>query len=605
MRRRPLFWQVFPAYVFLTAALLLVLLWEGRARLRDFYIEQTASDLTAASALFAEAAREPLEAGRHDAVDVLAKRLARTAGLRITVVLPDGAVAAESEEDPSFLDNHRTRREIAMALDTGKPAHDVRHSDTLQTDFLYAALPLLKDGKPWMVVRLSKPATAVHEALHLFEQRVLYGALAAVAAVLAVSWLIARRISRPLELITRGADRFGHGDLDGHLPVGGSREIALLGETLNAMSARLRKHIQSDALRRNEQEAILFSMEEGVITLDNQGRILNLNRAACQMFQLEAATAAGRPIQEVLRKADVLNFVENVLHGATLPLQEDIVIYDKDKRFLTASGNVLRNARDERIGVLIVFRDVTRLRRLENVRRDFVANASHELRTPVTSIKGFVETLLEGGLDDRENARRFLKIVLDQANRLGAIINDILSLARVEKDAADQNVSLERGPIRAVLESAAALCSRQAEQKSMRLVVDCDPNLSAPINAGLLEQAVVNLIDNAVKYSPSGAAVEVAAAREGGEVALRVTDHGAGIEPRHLPRLFERFYRADPGRSRQLGGTGLGLAIVKHIALAHGGAVSVQSRVGEGSTFTLRIPAGETPKANDPKPGGS
>ncbi len=270
------------------------------------------------------------------------------------------------------------------------------------------------------------------------------------------------------------------------------------------------------------------------------------------------------------------------------------MIYDKDKRFLTAYGNVLRNALEEQIGVLVVFRDVTRLRHLENVRRDFVANASHELRSPVTSIKGFVETLLEGGLEDRANAERFLRIILDQANRLGAIINDILSLARVEKESADQSVVLERGPIRQVLDAAVGMCQRQAAAKSIALAVDCDPQLAADINPSLLEQAVTNLIDNAVKYSPEGASVEVTAVEENGDVVIRVVDHGAGIEPRHLSRLFERFYRADPGRSRQLGGTGLGLAIAKHIALAHGGSISVKSKVGEGSTFSIRLPEKRT-----------
>jgi two-component system phosphate regulon sensor histidine kinase PhoR len=562
---------------------------ESKGRLRDFYRQQTASGLTASAALFAESARVPLQRGQYDEVDTLAKQLGKASGLRITVVLSDGKVVAESEEDPAFMENHRTRPEIARALDTGVAEYDVRHSDTLHQDFLYVALPFPGNGEPWGVVRVSKPAITVDEALGAFQQRIIYGALTAAMVIVAVSWLIARRISRPLEVMTRGAERFGGGQLDYRLPVGGSREIAMLAETLNTMAVRLRQQLETSSVQRNEQDAVLFSMEEGVLTLGNQGRILNLNRAAGQMFQLDPAKVRGRPIHEVLRKADVLKFVENALSSA-LPLQEDIVIYDKDKHFLTAYGNVLRNAQEERIGVLVVFRDVTRLRHLENVRRDFVANASHELRTPVTSIKGFVETLLEGGLEDRENAQRFLRIVLDQASRLGAIIDDILSLARVEKDSTDRNVVLERGPIRAVLDAAIGMCRQQAEAKSIRLAVNCDPDLAADINVGLLEQAVVNLIDNAVKYSPSGASVEVTAVEENGEVVMQVIDHGCGIEPRHLSRLFERFYRADPGRSRQLGGTGLGLAIAKHIALAHGGSISVRSKVGEGSTFSIRLP---------------
>jgi two-component system phosphate regulon sensor histidine kinase PhoR len=591
MRRRPLFWQVFPAYVLLTAGLLALLLLESRGRLRDFYIDQTAADLAASAAMFAEAAKAPLEGGRYAEVEALAHRLGKTSQLRITVVLPDGKVVAESDQriTPAIMESHRTRPEIAAALDTRAPAHDVRHSETLQQDYLYEAVPLLRDGEPWMVVRVSMPLPEVDDALGAFQRRIICGALLAGVVILAISGLIARRISRPLEAMTRGAERFGRGELDYRLPVDGSREIARLAETMNAMAVRLREQIQTSGAQRNEQEAVLFSMEEGVLTLDNQGRILNLNRAVGQMFQLDPAKVRGRPIHEVLRKADVIEFVDNALSSA-LPMQQDIVIYDKEKRFLTAYGNVLRNAAEERIGVLVVFHDVTQLRHLENVRRDFVANASHELRTPVTSIKGFVETLLEGGMDDRDNAQRFLRIILDQANRLGAIISDILSLARVEKDSADRSVILERRAIRDVLDAAAEMCRRQADGKSIRLVVNCDPELAADINPGLLEQAVVNLIDNAVKYSPAESAVEVTAAKENEDVLIQVVDHGTGIEPRHLSRLFERFYRADPGRSRQLGGTGLGLAIAKHIVLAHGGSISVKSKVGEGSTFTIRLP---------------
>jgi two-component system phosphate regulon sensor histidine kinase PhoR len=227
---------------------------------------------------------------------------------------------------------------------------------------------------------------------------------------------------------------------------------------------------------------------------------------------------------------------------------------------------------------------------LEHVRRDFVANASHELLTPVTSIKGFVETLLDGGLDDRDSALRFLRIILKQANRLTAIINDILSLARIEKESVEQSVVLTRTPIRNVLESAVQTCQHQAQAKSIELDIRCAPDLETKLNASLLEQAVINLIDNAVKYSPEGKRVEISAERSGGETLIRVSDQGCGIEAPHLPRLFERFYHTDASRSRELGGTGLGLAIAKHIAMAHSGSISVKSKVGEGSTFTIHLP---------------
>ena len=264
--------------------------------------------------------------------------------------------------------------------------------------------------------------------------------------------------------------------------------------------------------------------------------------------------------------------------------------FNPEERWLHAHGTALHDARGQKIGVLIVLHDVTRLRHLENVRRDFVANVSHELRTPITSIKGFVETLLDDGLDDQANAMRFLGIVLRQVNRLDAIINDLLLLSRIERGNEDQRIETDAEPLVQVLQVAQETCEKKAQDKSIQIAVDCPCDLVAKINAPLLEQAVINLIDNAIKYSEAGATVRVTAAREQSSAVIRVIDNGCGIAANHLPRLFERFYRVDKARSRELGGTGLGLAIVKHIMTAHQGSVQVESAVGRGSTFTLRFP---------------
>ena len=361
MRRRPLVWQIFPAYVLLIAGLLLLLFFEGKGRLWDFYIGQTAADLAASARLFAESAKDPLQHGRYGEVDALAKRLGKAGGIRITVILPNGKVVAESAEDPAFLESHRRRPEIARALDAGTVAYDVRHSATLDEDMLYVAVPLVGGREPWAVVRASMPATAVHEALATFERQIFYGALVAAVLIVVISWLIARRISRPLEVITRGAEQLGRGELQYRFPIAGSREIALLAQTMNALGSQLEEQMQTIAVQRSEEEAILLSMEEGVLTLDNQGRILKLNRAAGQMFQLDPEKARGRAIHEVLRKAEVLKFVEESLSGS-LPRHAEMVIYDKERRFLTAYSNALLNAKQQRIGVLAVFRDVTPLR---------------------------------------------------------------------------------------------------------------------------------------------------------------------------------------------------------------------------------------------------
>jgi two-component system phosphate regulon sensor histidine kinase PhoR len=240
---------------------------------------------------------------------------------------------------------------------------------------------------------------------------------------------------------------------------------------------------------------------------------------------------------------------------------------------------------------VVVLNDVTRLRKLERIRSEFVTNVSHELKTPITAIKGYVETLQDGALRDPEEAGRFLGVVARHVDRLNAIIEDLLLLARIEQQEEKAEVALAPGAIEPVLRSAAQACESPAHEKNTEIRVACEPGLEANVNASLLEQAVVNLLDNAVKYSEPGSPIDLGGAREGGEIVISVQDRGCGIAPQHLPRMFERFYRVDKARSRKAGGTGLGLSIVKHIAQAHRGSVSVESAVGKGSIFRIRLPA--------------
>ena len=361
---------------------------------------------------------------------------------------------------------------------------------------------------------------------------------------------------------------------------------------MNRMAQQLNQRIQTIVRQQNEREAMLSSMEEGVLAIDNGGCILSANAACATWFGQEPAQLVGRTVYEVIRKPDLLRFVEQAL-ASEAPVEEETRILGPEDRWLIARGVALHDAERGRIGVLVVLHDVTRLRRLESLRRDFVANVSHELRTPVTSIKGFLETLLDGALEEKENAVRFLHIMLRQVNRLDAIISDLLSLSRIERGAEEQMIELVASPVAESLRAAVEMCQQRAADKGILLELTCPDDLVAPINGPLLEQAVVNLIDNAIKYSEPGSPVRVAAQREASEVVIRVIDQGCGIEAQHLPRLFERFYRVDTSRSRDLGGTGLGLAIVKHIALAHRGSVEVQSAVGAGSAFFLRLPASD------------
>jgi two-component system phosphate regulon sensor histidine kinase PhoR len=472
----------------------------------------------------------------------------------------------------------------------GAVGRSTRVSATTREEMRYVAVPLAHGDDVVAVLRSAMPIRTFGQTLHSLYWRIALGGLIAAVLVAAASLAVARRIARPLETIRAGADRFARGQLHHRLPISGAEEVRMLAHSMNEMAEQLDQRIQTIISQENERQAVLASMDEGVLAVDQGGTILNLNDAGGKLLGVDPAKVRGRIVHEVVRKSSLLEFVERTLasHAA---VEEDFELRGPENRWLRAHGTVLHDAQKRNMGALIVLHDVTRLRHLENVRRDFVANVSHELRTPITSIKGFVETLLHENLADRENSLRFLHIVLKQVNRLDEIIQDLLTLSRVERGTEEQTIELAPEPLAGVLRSAVEMCEKKAAEKQISVEIICPDELTAPVNGPLLEQAVVNLVDNAIKYSEPQATVRVAASEQLGEVTIRVQDEGCGIEAKHLPRLFERFYRVDRARSRELGGTGLGLAIVKHIVAAHKGSVTVESTVGRGSTFTIRLPS--------------
>ena len=316
---------------------------------------------------------------------------------------------------------------------------------------------------------------------------------------------------------------------------------------------------------------------------------MTFNQAAVRLTGIDFESNPNAHLREVAPNTPLAQFVVQILNSAK-PKESEFGNLSQSGRILQVHGSVLRDVQGKGIGAVVVFNDVTRLRRLEQVRRDFVANVSHELRTPITSIKGFVETLLDGALNSPEDARRFLEIVAKQSDRLNAILGDLLTLSHIEEGEEKKSIDVEVMGIRDTLEAAMELCSKKASAKNIRVSLECESAIKACINPSLLEQAVANLIDNAIKYSPADSDVVVRAAQEE-EVMIQVEDRGCGVAAEHLPRLFERFYRADKARSRALGGTGLGLSIVNHVITAHGGRVTVESTPNVGSTFSIYLPA--------------
>jgi two-component system phosphate regulon sensor histidine kinase PhoR len=588
MRRKRLIWQLYPSYLLITVlSLVAVSVYASRSMHRS-WLRATAADLETRAILMRDDVSGQMPTGSPDSVDRLCKRLGKKSSTRITVILPTGRVIGDSEEDPARMENHADRPEIITAL-SGKAGFSTRYSPTLKINMMYAAVPLAHDGKIVAVVRTSLPLTSIDAAMRALYARIASGGLVVAIVAAAVSLLVSRRISRPIEEMRHVAEQFAKGEFTKRLAVHQSQEIGGLAEAMNEMAVQLDGRISTTLRQRNELEAVLASMIEGVLAIDPDEKIIGMNEAAARMLGVDPERTRGQSIQEAVRNIDLHDFAAQAI-SASQPVEGELRFADGGELFVQAHGTLLRDADGKRIGAVVVLNDVTRLRGLESMRRQFVANVSHELKTPITSIRGFVETLLEGALKDEADAKRFLGIIARQADRLNAIIEDLLLLSRIEQDTDRAGVELQETRIGDVLTAAVELCEPKSRAKDITVRVVCPEELTHSINAALLEQGVVNLTDNAIKYSEPGSTVEVEAEKTDSEVVLSVADRGCGIEPEHLPRLFERFYRVDKGRSRKLGGTGLGLAIVKHIAIAHGGRVSVDSRPGRGSVFRIHLP---------------
>ena len=416
--------------------------------------------------------------------------------------------------------------------------------------------------------------------------------LALLAGILLVLLVM---ISRSIAELRRVALRFAQGDLSERVPLRVPWPMHKLASSLNLMARQLDGRLQAVIQQRNEIEAILSSMVEGVLAIDQDERLISLNRAAADLLQLQPEAVLGRSIQEVVRNVALQSFVGETLRGegsSQIEIVLGVAAPDEPvqgQRHVQAQSAALRDSEGQRIGAVIVLHDVTRLRRLETIRRDFVANVSHEVKTPVSAIKAAIETLLDDPTQPREQAENFMRMVQRQAERLNAIVDDLLSLARIEQDQQRVRLELATGPVVQVIRAAVEAVRHKTDAKDLAIDIQADEDLDARLNRTLLEQAVVNLLDNAIKYSLKGGRITVLAEPRGDEVVIEVTDRGIGIEPEHLPRLFERFYRTDRARSRALGGTGLGLAIVKHVVHAHGGRVHVESTPGKGSTFSIHL----------------
>ncbi len=590
MKKKHLFWLLLPTYWILTAIAIIVIAFYAFHSMSNLYFQALENDIHTRATLFAEQAAPIIRERDGEKTDSLCKRIGESIQTRFTIIMPDGTVLGDTAEDPEIMENHRGRPE-AIAAFKGDVGLDRRYSRTLKQDMLYLAIPL-KDGDGGILcaVRASLPMTSIKGELHSMTMRVLMAAIITGLLAMLICIAAVRRITTPLRGMDLAARRFAEGDFTHRIPAHPALELDQLAASLNTMSEQLNQTVSTVIEQRNEQNAVLSSMDEGVLAVDQRERIIHMNRVAGEILGVDHRDAKRQLIQHIVRFANLQEFIKAVLSSQS-PLKKDLSLVGTPQKQIQASGTVLRNADEESIGALIVLRDVTQLRHLETVRSDFIANVSHELKTPITSIKGFVETLLSDDWNHSEDILRFLEIINQQAGRLNSIIDDLLTLSRLERKNGHVRETLRPGNLAAIVQNAIDLCQIQAAENRISVEMVCPENLILPINGPLIEQALVNLIINAVKYSEPGKLVRIIAEEHGDHVVIQVKDQGFGIEHKHLDRLFERFYRIDTARSRTLGGTGLGLSIVKHIVQAHQGTIRVESNLGAGSTFIISLPA--------------
>lgn len=580
--RLSLFWKLGLTYLLLLFAVLLAVdLYAARALRRD-YLRAGYAELESLARLVK--ARPP-HFDRTEELQAWGDWIARS-GARVTVVARDGRVLADSAEDPRKMENHVNRPEIQEALAVGE-GRAVRHSATLNRDLVYLALRHEPEQGRQVVIRLAVPLAQIDEALADIRWRLWTASVLILILAGGISLLFSRRFSGRIERLKQFAGRVAAGDFRPLPPEGAGDELAQLARALNETATRLHQTIRSLTDERNRSAAILCSMAEGVAVIGSDERIAFCNQAFCQAVSVETGVCEGQAATEVIRQVDLLALVKNALvggHGAS----SEVEMGGGRSRSFMATVAPVRG--DGPTGAVLVLHDISELRRLERVRRDFIANVSHEFKTPLTAIQGFAETLLGGALEDLQNSRRFLDIIRDHAARLGRLTDDLMKLSLIEAGRLD--LEFRSVHVSEVIDPCVATTRLKAAEKNLTLLVELSPDLPAVRgDTRRLQEVLQNLLDNAVQYTPSSGRITVRAAPQGNQVVLSVSDTGIGIPQAEQERIFERFYRVGAARSREVGGTGLGLSIAKHLVEAHGGRITVESEVGRGSTFSVFLPA--------------
>jgi two-component system phosphate regulon sensor histidine kinase PhoR len=521
-------------------------------------------------------------------IDSLTDELGQKIDSRITIINESGKVVGDSYESGENLlgmENHKDRPEVASALQ-GKVGKSIRYSHTIKVDMLYVASAIQVQKKTIGVARLALPLNELQHQNSMILKLVLLGLFLAFIFSLVLSFGFSNQVTKPLRKMVEVGKKMSEGDFTRRIKIKTKDEIGELGKTLNQMSVELSEKIAEITEDRSQLQSILSSMIEGILAVDQRGKVLLANDALSRMFELNASFY-GKPHYEVIRDPELNEFIQEVLSKGQEKRNEISFIHPREGDFLIQSA-LVKHPREGGIFAVFSFHDITELKRLERVRKDFVANVSHELRTPLTSIKGFVEALQDGAMNDPNQSAKFLSIISQHTDRMNKIISDLLQLSQIESK--EFGLKIESFSIKELVEEVVYTLKRSADERLQNLEVHLHSEDAKVLGDKYkINQALTNLVDNAIKYTPEKGSIKIESRDKGEVVEIAVIDNGIGIPRSDLPRIFERFYTVDKSRSRELGGTGLGLSIVKHIIEAHGGKVNVQSQPGKGSEFGFTL----------------
>ena len=547
---------------------------------RDDHLDTLRTQLADQALLIGDSSAPYFSGSQTQSLDALAKRLGEQIGARITIINKDGVVLGDSEEDPATMDNHSNRPEVIEAISQGTSS-TIRYSSTLGYNMMYVAVPITSNGAVAGVARVALPLTQIDKSLQHINRVIIIGAVIAAVTAILLAFQLLRITTEPVKKLTQLSKRMAQGELDQEIQITSRDEVGELARAFNQMAVRLKEMVALITNERDRMATILSNIDDAIFMVNGNGKITAMNRAAESIFQISEGKALGHTFIEIVRDHELNRLLQRCL--STRKQQTGAVEIKPKKQFLGVVATPLSGDG----GCLAHIQDLTELRRLEMIRQDFISNISHELRTPIASVKALAETLNEGAVEDPSVAKDFLSRINAEADKLAQMVQELGELSRIESGEAP--LQIRSINIAEAIGHAVDRLRAQADRAELKLDIDSPPTLPEVLaDEARVEQVLVNLIHNAIKFTPSGGRISISAKAKDNDIMVSVADTGIGIPPDDLPRIFERFYKAD--KSRTGGGTGLGLAIAKHIVEAHDGRIWAESVEGKGSNFNFTLP---------------